>query len=1127
MKARYLPLMLFFVLTCATAIAQGQTSFSCPTDIMHENRLANDSKYAERVQQMEQQIYHRTLNVLKNENDIQFRGPSDNCQAGETLYTIPVVVHVVHRSGIPIGTDENLSDADINDVIIELNDRFAHASGLTFDNPFHGVNVGIELCLATRRPDGTATTGIERYADNANSENNSDTYNTQNTYHWSTTDYMNIYVVNSIVGSSSGAAGYSTLAGSHGNPGDGIVMLYSSWWSGLLAHEAGHYFNLRHNFLNGCTNNNCLTDGDFVCDTPPKANSGFTGTPCASPGNSCTTDDDDTNTNNPYRPVGMGGLGDVNDPLENYMDYTGSCWEAYSEGQKVRMRASIQQVRSSLLNSVACQPFVANDVGITTVVYPFDQACESTFAPIVALKNYGTSTLTSAAINIEIDGVFQYTYNWAGSLAPDASENVTLPTVTVATGPHTIYASAQDPNGLLDPYTNNNDWCGEFTYYAAESSFPYCYNAETSIPTEWTVSNPDNFVAIETFSLGTCASNGSNVLAYNSFEINASATGTSDAISTNVLDLTGYSNITLSFDRAYVQTFSNRTTILDVSVSADCGQTFNSVYNATGSTLATIGGFITTNWQPSSCSDWATTTLDLSAYANSQIIIRFEIIIPEWWGQNIFLDNICVEGELGCSPPAPNIDQSNVLLCGTDATLTASAIPPTFGGYTHQWYLDGVLIWGANSQTYNASSSGQYQVLITNGTCPSALSAATTVTSLLTQPTPYTQDFSSGIVPPTTWNISNPDSDISWEWGNTNCYGGAATINNYLYDTGDGQSDFLNTPLINLSSASTASLIFDLAYAQYSASFSDGLNINISIDCGQSFTNIYSKSGTDLATAPDNTNSFVPTDCSEWRTEVVDISAYTDNDVIIQFENISGYGNNLYIDNVNINAVTTVPENRLYANVWLEGAYDVSSNTMNTTLNSNDDLPTTQPYNAVPWFYTGTESVSSMPTNITDWVLVKLYDSATSALQETKAALLRNDGVLLDVDGNEGVIFTTTNLWSNYFIVIEHRNHIGLKSNTAILLPNALTPYDFTVAANVQNSNSQTSLLEVGVVGMIAGDMQADNVINYADFNNYYNSQGQVLPYLNADCNLDGLINDDDFNLFLQNVGEIGIIEVR
>ena len=46
--------------------------------------------------------------------------------------------------------------------------------------------------------------------------------------------------------------------------------------------------------------------------------------------------------------------------------------------------------------------------------------------------------------------------------------------------------------------------------------------------------------------------------------------------------------------------------------------------------------------------------------------------------------------------------------------------------------------------------------------------------------------------------------------------------------------------------------------------------------------------------------AFTPT-AGQWRAELVDLAAYEgDPSVIIAFENVNGYGNNLYIDNIDV-----------------------------------------------------------------------------------------------------------------------------------------------------------------------------------------------------------------------------------
>ncbi len=93
-------------------------------------------------------------------------------------------------------------------------------------------------------------------------------------------------------------------------------------------------------FEGGCTNNNCLLDGDQVCDTPPDGTSDY-----ICPANSCSTDMNDTSGFNPFNT-------DMND-LPNYMDYT-SCPLSFTIGQSSRMNASLAQIRTTLLQSNGC-----------------------------------------------------------------------------------------------------------------------------------------------------------------------------------------------------------------------------------------------------------------------------------------------------------------------------------------------------------------------------------------------------------------------------------------------------------------------------------------------------------------------------------------------------------------------------------------------------------------------------------------------------------------------------------------------------------------------------------------------------------------------------------------------------
>lgn len=258
------------------------------------------------------------------------------------VYTLPVVVHIF-PNGAALGTQDNPSDEQVQAVINQTSMRFRHVhpKAKSYENPNYGADSELEFCLAAVNPQGSATTAIMRYNDNVNTSGEwfSVLFNVQSQYGWAPQNYINIFVVE----------GVNTCGGAI--TGTSIIATPFCFTSGLLAHEIGHYFSLAHTFAGGCTNNNCLTDGDGVCDTPPKARAGITGDCGSAAANSCTTDDDDTNARNPYRPVSLGGLGDQPDMLENYMDYTGSCWNSFTRGQSERMRLFLETNLSSLIAS--------------------------------------------------------------------------------------------------------------------------------------------------------------------------------------------------------------------------------------------------------------------------------------------------------------------------------------------------------------------------------------------------------------------------------------------------------------------------------------------------------------------------------------------------------------------------------------------------------------------------------------------------------------------------------------------------------------------------------------------------------------------------------------------------------
>lgn len=155
------------------------------------------------------------------------------------------------------------------------------------------------------------------------------------------------------------------------------------------------------------------------------------------------------------------------------------------------------------------------------------------------------------------------------------------------------------------------------------------------------------------------------------------------------------------------------------------------------------------------------------------------------------------------------------------------------------------------------------------------------------------------------WEIANPDEAFTWveRVVPVGPSGGLTTtgfVDNFVYN-GAGQEDWFITEPFDIGTTIEPVLTFDLAKAQYSASFSDDLRVDISTDCGATFTTIYAKDGLELSTITGYvTTNWQPTSADNWRNEKVDLTDYIGEIVVFKFVNITGYGNSTFIDNVNI-----------------------------------------------------------------------------------------------------------------------------------------------------------------------------------------------------------------------------------
>lgn len=202
--------------------------------------------------------------------------------------------------------------------------------------------------------------------------------------------------------------------------------------------------------------------------------------------------------------------------------------------------------------------------------------------------------------------------------------------------------------------------------------------------------------------------------------------------------------------------------------------------------------------------------------------------------------------------------------------------------------------------------------------------------------------------------------------------------------------------------------------------------------------------------------------------------------------------------------------------IFLQGPFN--SNSMTTFLSQGSLLPVSQPYNMTPWNYSGNE-VLSLPagqagSNVVDWVLVELRNSSNpSQVVSRRAAVLRNDGILLEPNGVVGVRFT--NIPEGlYHIAVFHRNHLAVMSAAPVQLSANSQLYDFTTSMNKAYGTNPMANLTGGRFGMYAGDGNGNGGINITDRNEIWQPQNGTLGYLKGDFNLNGGVTIHDINLF-------------
>jgi len=186
--------------------------------------------------------------------------------------------------------------------------------------------------------------------------------------------------------------------------------------------------------------------------------------------------------------------------------------------------------------------------------------------------------------------------------------------------------------------------------------------------------------------------------------------------------------------------------------------------------------------------------------------------------------------------------------------------------------------------------------------------SATFVTFVSSITAPVTQPFTSTTFPPADWTLSDDNNGTNWTRSTQGCFAGGSAFINW-FNISSGIDDIVSYPM-DFSSITNSVLTFNYAHRQYSSSYSDKLQVDVSTDCGATWATVWNKSGSQLATTTASESAYTTVLAAHWKFISVNLSAYDgESSVLVRFRATSGYGNNLFLDDINISNTVSINDN--------------------------------------------------------------------------------------------------------------------------------------------------------------------------------------------------------------------------
>ncbi|RPG52789.1 MAG: T9SS C-terminal target domain-containing protein [Flavobacteriales bacterium TMED84] len=296
--------------------------------------------------------------------------------------------------------------------------------------------------------------------------------------------------------------------------------------------------------------------------------------------------------------------------------------------------------------------------------------CDNNLTPEITVTNNTSVPVDTFAVSYTLNNNAPVTQNVYSSLQPGSTTTISFNSITVPSGTNNIsYAVTTIANtSFIDNVPSNNvASSGSFntlspTAFATNHSEGFeGFALATPAPNNAILENPqDNWVGIidDTYTQGQPVGGYGNSVNSYRFRLNSFSAGQSAKLIWEKLDFSDAGNYQIKYDLAHALKNSWDGDVIQIIASTDCGLTWNTVSQMSGSSTATygtisssgnfnpltIGG--TTNYYPSnntsSLQHWRTDSVDLSAYnGNPDVMLAINVICGG--GNNLYLDNIIIE----------------------------------------------------------------------------------------------------------------------------------------------------------------------------------------------------------------------------------------------------------------------------------------------------------------------------------------------------------------------------------------------------------------------------------------------------------------------------------------------------